>query len=439
MTTTAGGASEGGGGPGDPYEHPRRIPHPILITIGVVLLLVLVIAAVAIGQHRAHETERQAQLDPFYTPPDPLPPGRPGDVVRVESMDLSVPGAPDGTQVWRVLYRSEYADGSPAVSSGMVFVPGGPAPVGGREIVAWAHPTIGMGTECAPSRGDDPLGDMSWLGQMLANRWVVTATDYVGLGTPGALRYLVGIDEARDVINSVRAARSVPGADAGTRFASWGHSQGGQSSLFVGMQAASYAPELQLVAVAAAAPAAELVSLVAQQWDNVVGWAIGPEVLVAWPAAYPELKADEVASRTGMATYRRLADQCILQAALKGAVLDVFGQTVFGVDPATVPDWRAAAEANTAQPLTPGLPVLVAQGLKDTVVLPNTTALYVQTSCAAGSDLATMWMGDTGHLAAAKVSGPAVTTWLQQRFAGVPATSTCDTSLPVAPATVPPL
>lgn len=203
------------------------------------------------------------------------------------------------------------------------------------------------------------------------------------------------------------------------------------------MESAAYAPELQLVAVAAAAPAAELVPLVSQQWDNVVGWAIGPEVLVAWPAAYPGLSASQVASRTGLATYERLADQCILPAALKGAVLDVFGQTVFGVDPATVPEWRAAAEANTARPLAPGLPVLIAQGLKDTVVLPDTTALYVQTSCAAGSDLATLWMGDTGHLAAAKVSGPAVTTWLQQRFAGMPATSTCATSLPVSPATVP--
>ena len=431
--TTAHGDGEGRTG-----EPPGRIPHPILITIGVVLVLVLVLGAVAIGQNRAHETERQADLDPFYRPPDPLPAGRPGDVLRVEPMDLTVPGAPEGTQAWRVLYRSEYADGTATASSGMVFVPGGATPAGGRDVVAWAHPTLGMGDECAPSRSDDPLGDMNWLGGMLNNGWVIAATDYSGFGTPGTLHYLIGDDEARDVINSVRAAQRMAGTGAGSRFSVWGHSQGGQAALFVGMDAATYAPELQLVAVAAAAPASELVALVAEQWNSTVGWAIGPEVLVAWPATYPELSADQVVSRAGLSSYKRLAEDCIFEAAVKGLVREGLGQTVFGVDPATVPAWRAAAERNSARPLAPGLPVLVAQGLKDGVVLPDTTALYVQTSCTAGSDLAVLWMGDTGHLAAAKVSGPAVTTWLQQRFAGVAATSTCDTSLPVAPATTPP-
>ena len=37
--------------------------------------------------------------------------------------------------------------------------------------------------------------------------WVVAATDYAGLGTPGTLEYLVGEAAARDVVNSVRAAR----------------------------------------------------------------------------------------------------------------------------------------------------------------------------------------------------------------------------------------
>ena len=39
----------------------------------------------------------------FYTPPNPLPDGAPGLVIRSEPVTR---GVPTGTQAWRVLYRS---------------------------------------------------------------------------------------------------------------------------------------------------------------------------------------------------------------------------------------------------------------------------------------------------------------------------------------------
>jgi len=62
-------------------------------------------------------------------------------------------------------------------------------------------------------------------------------------------------------VNAVRAACQAPGADAGTRWAVWGHSQGGHAALWTGALAAQLAPELTLIGVAAAAPAAELLAL----------------------------------------------------------------------------------------------------------------------------------------------------------------------------------
>ena len=59
----------------------------------------------------------------------------------------------------------------------------------------------------------------------------------------------------------VRAARAMPDAGASNRFAVWGHSQGGHASLYTGELAASYAPDLKLVGVAAAAPATYLAEL----------------------------------------------------------------------------------------------------------------------------------------------------------------------------------
>ena len=66
---------------------------------------------------------------------------------------------------------------------------------------------------------------------MLDRGYVVAATDYPGLGTPEVHPYLVGTSEARAVLDSVRAARAIPEAAAGARFAVWGRSQGGQAAL----------------------------------------------------------------------------------------------------------------------------------------------------------------------------------------------------------------
>jgi acetyl esterase/lipase len=119
---------------------------------------------------------------------------------------------------------------------------------------------------------------------MLARGYVVTATDYPGLGTPEVHPYLVGRSEARAVLDSVRAAKKIPEAGAGDRFAVWGHSQGGQAALFTGLEAARYAPELKIVGVAAAAPATDLAALMSEDLGTGGGNNITAMTLWSWGA-----------------------------------------------------------------------------------------------------------------------------------------------------------
>jgi pimeloyl-ACP methyl ester carboxylesterase len=378
--------------------------------------------------------ERQDTLQPFYTPAEPLPVVKPGQILRQEELEVDVPGGKGS----RILYLSELSDGNAVVASGMVFYPEGTAPATGRPVVAWAHPTVGMGDECAPSRTDDPLSDMSWLSEMLSRGWVVTATDYAGLGTPGIEHYLVGRDEARDVINSVRAAGQINEAAAGASYAVWGHSQGGHAALFAAMEADGYAPELNLVAVAVAAPAAELPTLFSEQYKSEAGWVIGPEVLVSWPESYPDLAVDDVITSKGRERYEELAADCLVHAGEEAVVRKLLKEDFFKSDPVTQPSWYDAAVNETPAPLPATRPLLIIQGLADKVVLPNTTALYVQRSCQAGSNVTTLWLGDTTHMEAARVGGPAAVFWLDDRFNGKPTSPSCGQVLPVNPANAPP-
>ena len=408
-----------------------------MVTRGRIIGLVCILAVVTLVLglfvssriSTTNEVDRQAALQPFYTPPATIT-GAPGTIIRQEPLGITVPGA---TAI-RMLYVTQRSDGTPAVSSGMVFIPRTPAPSGGRPVVAWAHGTVGGGVQCAPSRSDAPTQPLhGWLPQMLSLGWIVTATDYVGLGTPGVEAYLVGQDEARDVVNSVRAARSLANADASGRWVVWGHSQGGHAAIWTGELAASLAPELHLLGVAAAAPAAELPEIMQAQWSTPIGWVIGPAVAISWPLVNPQLPTAGVISQAGLDNTARLQAACVTDAAIEAVVRDKAGQQYFDVDPSYNSAWFGVAKAQTPPPLPSSMPMMLAQGTGDDVVLPGPNALLQNLWCAAGSNITTLWMGGVNHMTAANVAGPAVVPWINDRFHDVPAGRTCGTVPPVPP------
>ncbi len=408
----------------------------VILYIVLAVLLVGTITGVGIVLGSVAQTRSdQEALTPFYTPPATLP--APGSVIRTEPLTFPATGFTldlPGATAYRMLYVSTRPDGTTAASGAMVFVPNSPAPPDGRPVVAWAHGTVGMGDACAPSRSPRGTNDMSgWLEQMMSLGWVVVATDYVGLGTPGPELYLVAEAEVDDIINSVRAVRAMPEAQASARYAVFGHSQGGHSSLWAGHLAPKKAPDLELVGVAAAAPAAELTPIVEAQWDGVVGWVIGPEALIAWQYGDPQLQLEGVVTKAGIDNYERLADECINLAALEGLARNKLGQSFFEIDPLDSPTWKAVVDQQTPPPLPADMPVMVSQGLADQVVLPWPNAILQEKWCAAGSTLSMEWMGDVDHMKAAIVSGPQVVTWIADRFAGRPAPRTCDVPPPVPP------
>ncbi|MCK5549991.1 MAG: hypothetical protein KAI41_05620, partial [Hyphomicrobiaceae bacterium] len=146
---------------------------------------------------------------------------KPGQIIRVWPQ---VGGAQPNAKAYRILYRSTGLDGEPIPVSGAIIIPDGEAPPGGRPVVAWAHPTTGVVNRCAPTLLPDLSGSIAGLDEMLERGYVIAATDYPGLGEPGTHPYLIGVSEARSVLDSVRAARQLPDAKAQRRFAVWGHS-----------------------------------------------------------------------------------------------------------------------------------------------------------------------------------------------------------------------
>lgn len=400
-----------------------------LFVIIISIASAAIVALVGLFIYQKYQNNKyQNSIASFYDTSTLNPDGPVGELMRSEPLNVSVP---NGTGM-RILYRTQRTDGSKTFSSGMVFIPS--TQTAQRPIVAWAHGTIGMGAQCAPSRLENPISNIDWISLMMQRGWVVSATDYAGLGTPGIEGYLVGGDESNDVLNSVRAARQIPIANTGNTFAVWGHSQGGHSALFTANSVESYAPELRLVGTVASAPAAELGALLKEQYNTPIDWVIGPEAVISWPASYPQLNRSEILTSAGERNYQQIANQCINTAAIEGIIRTKLNQEFFSTNLSTVPSWYAVVAAQTAPVLKNSQPVFVAESLSDQVVLPNTTALYIQRSCRAGSNLTSLWLNDVGHIALQQVIGPAVVNWIGDRFSNQPTSSTCNQPLPIQPA-----
>jgi pimeloyl-ACP methyl ester carboxylesterase len=350
----------------------------------------------------------------FYDAPESLLAGSPGSLVRQEPMD----GAPLGASTYRVLYRSTGLNGRPIFVSGVVIVPQGAPPRGGRPIVAWAHPTSGIVPRCAPSLA---IFLFQGLRSMISRGFVVAATDYPGLGTPGPHPYLVGESEGRAVVDIVRAARSLPRAGEGRDFTVWGHSQGGQAALFAGMMANAYAPELRLLGVAAAAPATDLAKLMSDDINTVGGKNITAMTLWSWHRVYGAA-IDNVVDPRAMPAIDRLAQECIegpfdlIVRQRTGRPLEQYFLTV--QDPTKAEPWRSLLQQNSTGVLSPDIPIFLAQGTNDQIIQPAVTQAYMDKLCKAGSKVRMVILPGIGHGRAAQASTMAAVNWMTDRFAG---------------------
>ncbi len=386
------------------------------------LVLAMVLAAVSVVIHRAEPDAPGA----FYVPePASLARAAPGTILRSEPM----PSFDPSSSAFRVLYASTGLDGEPVAVSGVVYVPNGPIPPGGRPIVAVNHGTTGVASNCAPSLVVDQTKTPVFAfgaPSLLAAGFVVAATDYRGLGTAGPHPYLIGEAAGRDALDAVRAAHNLPDTGAGTDFAVWGHSQGGQASMFTGQLAADYAPELHLVGVAAGAPVSDLEAVLKQNVDSALGRVLVSFALSAWSETYG-VSLDRLVTRVAAPLIDRVARRCLNSVN----VLEAFPEAVaMGSGFLIRNPWDVEPFAGFITDNNPGQtpidsPVLITGGDADTIVPPDATRALATRQCGYGQPVELYLMPGVSHPAGGREAAAHVAAWIADRFAGRPAASSC--------------
>ena len=373
---------------------------------------------------------RSAQADvSFYNPDSQELAGKPGSIIRSEAMPFS----PDGAIGTRILYRSIGLHGEPIAVSGVLITPATGSNTD-RPIVAWAHPTSGVATACAPSLSRGVYRQIQGLEQLIAEGYAVVATDYPGLGAPGVHPYLIGDSEGRSVLDSVRAARELLGEPQSPKFAIWGHSQGGQAALYAGLLAPSYAPELRLVGIAAAAPATDLPTLMKDDFATSGGKGLTALTLWSWSRLF-DIRLDDIVQPSAMKTVDALGEGCIetifdfLERRLEERPLSRDFLTISDISAAE--PWNELLKQNTPGVVPSAVPVFIAQGLGDTIVRPAVTLSYVRRLCRNGNSVEFVTLPKVGHGFIARDTAHDAIQWMADRFTGQAAPSRCA-ELPAA-------
>jgi alpha-beta hydrolase superfamily lysophospholipase len=396
-----------------PERAGRRRRRWIGVSFVVLALFQLFVALE--GPRIVGDTVESSGLAAFYQQPVGADVGAPGTLVKSEPLV----GAPFLSRAWRIMYRSTDLRGAPIVVTGIVVTPLGIAPSGGRTVLVWGHPTTGTATSCAPSRSFDPFIGIEGLRLMLTRGYTVVAPDFAGMGTAGPNSYLVGDTAAHTVLDAVRAARQIPAAETSKRVIMWGHSQGGQAVLFAAQDAATYAPELKIIAVAAAAPAANLTVLVGAHLNDISGVTIGSYAFPAFGEVYgpstPGAKLNGVLTAGAIRNLPEMNRLCLLPSLSE---LHTIGTPLIGhfflSDPSTTQPWARLLKENSAGATAIAAPVFIAQGRSDTLVPPTSTANFVKHERQLGMNVTYNPVPLANHGTIAYLTLPALNSWLDR-------------------------
>src|SRR5438034_2200786 len=361
--------------------------------------------------------------DAFYDPPSNRS-RQPGALLRSERLkDVILPA---GMQGWRILYATTVDDSTPATAVATVFAPPG-SPGGPHPGIIWAHGTTGLLQKCMPSLFSAPSAGIPGRDRIVRAGWVVVETDYSFAEKGGPHPYLIGEGEARAALDAVRAARQMSELTLDKRTVVWGYSQGGHAALWTGIVGLRYAPDLEVLGVAAIAPAANIKNILAKNVE--VDKRFGPYLALAYSRFYPDIIFEQALRPEALDAARHIVNLCDFVPPEDPERIEAVAATFDGAALATSSNkaLQARLEQNTADGLIKA-PVVIAQGLSDTVVPLSATDAYVEERCSAGQRLEYWTFAGRDHFTIVQPGTPLeelLIRWTMARFANAPQASGC--------------
>ncbi|AOW93131.1 triacylglycerol lipase [Rhodococcus sp. WMMA185] len=408
----------------------------------VVLLTVSTCAAALVSVYPLHSFARPLgpgsisptpiQDDDFFLWPPNVEEYEPGEIIRSREVALrSFPNTLVDNRAFQIMVRSNDSKDRPVPVTATLLVPTASwtAP-GPRPVIAYNMPIDSLGAHCTPSYRmlhdwqNLDIDIPPVLSLFLSKNYAVLVTDHQG----PRMAYSAGRMAGHAVLDSIRGMKRLTELGlSDSPVVATGYSGGAIATGWAAQLQPSYAPDAELVGVAAGGTPADF-GLLRKTLNGQIGSGLYLAAVLGLAREYPEMLVLTNPLGVLLAT-SMLKDQCSLTIAPAGIAslpAEVIAATP---DPFNSPTARAVVAENRMGALVPSAPVLLYHGssrvfLGDEWIPEEGVIALQQEWCRGGADVTySPQFGE--HITAAVLALPEVVHWMDERLAGVAVAPGC--------------
>ncbi|MDV6284546.1 lipase family protein [Rhodococcus jostii] len=365
--------------------------------------------------------------DPFYAAPEDLASHLPGDVLKLRQLPPSYYFP--GSALWELLFRTTDSRGLPIAANTTYVLPPNHVPDG--PLASYQHIINSLGHKCKIASElytDDPMHQIreaAGLNIALARGWAVALPDHLGPRMAYGAAKLGG----QVTLDGIRAVQKVPELQVQkSKVGLAGYSGGGMATAWASALAPTYAPELDIVGVAAGGAPMNLVKM-----GEALGANPHPAFGLAMAAAlglereYPDrVNVTGQLNNNGRWMRQMIGNGCtneIMFWGLGHSAAEMTDNRNFMDDPDA---WKVMEENSLElYPGVPSAPLFEWHSPTDALIPVDSIDHTIQRYCAAGVAVQSLLTPSPDHLSAAVLGLVPGLDWMDARFRGDPAPSTC--------------
>ncbi len=354
-----------------------------------------------------------------------------------------IPTSLRDARAFLIRHRSRDMHGRATESTGLVITP--TSADADMPVLTWCHGTTGLGDAACPSAQPDPAREFLPYFTIEATQqidygvpgaqafldagWVLCATDYQGLGTPGLHQYTLNRTNARDAVNIVHAAHRM-GLRLSNQVAAMGWSQGGAAAAAVAELDANDFGPLELIGVVPMSPGVPDIGLTLPSGTFIEALfdpTKAPDshlfmILAAMGSTFAEFSLDDMFTPLGKQILAGTADtQPVHHLNDTLARLHLTRGPILQFDQSKFDALLAAMSSASAGQARPRCPVLVCiDGFAGGTAVPVVwQQQYAKQAAALGGDITTTIYPDDNHFSLPASCVTDARRWLEERLTTV--------------------
>lgn len=357
--------------------------------------------------------------DPFYREPENVHAFHEGEVIETRPVEVRALRRPIRARAWQVKFRSNNIRGEAVCGVTTVMVPECLFNGSRRPLLSYQCAIDSLSALDDPShtlRHGDQI-ELPLMALALRRGWVVATTDFNG----PCHAFAAGRLAARFVLDGIRAVVEFSPADidAATPVGLWGYSGGAQATLCAAEHHVAYAPEVNLVGVAAGGLTVDPTTTARtfeDAYDGSILSGIPLGGVIGVSREHPEVDLDGGLNPQGQAIVASAADMRMIQLALTYPFLH-WADYLTVPNVLDIPGLRAAFEANRFGLVAPAVPVYLYHGLLEQNLPIAEADQFVNEYRRMGADVDYRRIRCGEHLLSAVLGAPGALRFLTEQFA----------------------